>query len=139
MVQIGPEGNALLRGVVSAVGTNSITVASWGGVWTINIGADTQIMPKNTSTSLALIAPGDFVGVNGKIDTTQPWTVSARVVRDTDAEQRAVMMQKQLRMQMKDAQEKAQQNIKQLRKTSKEEIKNLRQKQEEERKKLKDQ
>lgn len=126
-VQIGPEGNALIRGTVNAVGTNSITVSSWGGLWTINVSADTQMLPKSTSTQLAGIMTGDFVGVNGKIDTTQLWTVNAQAVRDVDAQQRTTMMQKQMRMQMKDAKEKTRQNIKQIRKTGKEQIKNIRQ------------
>lgn len=138
-VQIGPKGNALIRGTVNAVGTNSITVNSWGGLWTVVIDSSTEIIPKSTTTPLGAIKQGDFVGVNGKIDTAQAWTVNARVVRDTDAQQRMIMTQKQMRMQMKDAQEKMRQNIQQIKKTGREEIKDLRQKQEEERKKLRGQ
>jgi len=123
VVQIGPEGNATLRGTVSAIGTNSITVSSWGGVWTIVIGADTEIMPKGTTTSLGMIKQGDFVGVNGKVDTTQAWTINAKTVRDVDAEQAMTTMMQQMRMRLKQAQEDTRGKIKQIKQTSKNEIK----------------
>lgn len=137
-VQIGPEGNALIRGVVNAVGTNSITLSSWGGAWTIMVGADTEIMPKSTTTSLGMIKQGDFVGVNGTVDTTQAWTVNARVVRDVDAQQSMMMMQKQMRMRMKEAEDQAHEKIKELKKTGKDEMKDLRQKEQEQRQNVKD-
>lgn len=116
IVQIGSGGSALIRGMVSAVGATSITVSSWGGDWTINVTAETKMVPKSTSSQLALIRPGDFVGVNGKIDTTRPWTITARVVRDTDAEHAIAMTQKQTRMRIKDIEEKERQNVKNTRK-----------------------
>ncbi len=139
VVQIGPEGNALIRGIVTSVVTNSVTLSSWGGAWTINVGADTKVMPKSTSTALAWIRPGDFVSVNGKIDTVQPWTINARVVHDTDAERTLAMMQKQMRMRLKEAEAQAREKIKQMRKTSKEEIKDLRKKEQEQRRQLRGQ
>lgn len=122
VVQIGPEGNALLRGTVSAVGTNSITVSSWGGLWTVVLGADTQVMPKSTTTPLGMIKQGDFVGVNGKVDTTQPWTINAKVVRDQTAEQSMNMMMQQMRMRMKETQEQMREKTKQMRKTGKKDL-----------------
>lgn len=137
MVQIGPEGNALIRGIVSAVGTNSITLSSWGGSWTVNVAADTQMMPKSTSTQLAWIKVGDFVGVNGRINTTQAWTVNARLVRDPDAEQTLIMMQKQMRQHMKEMEGGMRKDIKQIKQNGKEQIEDMREKMQDMRKQMK--
>lgn len=80
IVQIGPRGNALLRGIVDAVGANTITVKSWGGDWTISMGGDAKLMPEGVS--LSDVHAGDFVGVQGSANANAPWTIDAKIVRD---------------------------------------------------------
>src|SRR5438094_410119 len=43
-VNINPSGKASLRGIMDSVGTSSISVKSWGGLWTINIGSNTKLV-----------------------------------------------------------------------------------------------
>ncbi len=79
VVEIGPGGRTLLRGTVTVVGTNSLTVKSWGGDWTINISASTKLAPK---TDVSQFQVGDFVGVQGLASTTALWTIDATLVRN---------------------------------------------------------
>jgi hypothetical protein len=80
VVQIGPDGNALIRGTVTNVGTNSLTVKSWGGNWTVKIEKDTKFLPKGLT--LEQIKAGDFVGLNGKVNSEETLTVHATLIRD---------------------------------------------------------
>lgn len=79
VLEVGPRGNVLLRGTIETVSTNSIAVKSWGGSWVINILTDTQLMPGSDMTQFQV---GNFVGVQGSINTTAAWTVDAKLVRD---------------------------------------------------------
>lgn len=79
VVEIGPAGRTLLRGTVGAVGTNSLTVKSWGGDWVINISSDTKLTPR---ADLAQFAVGDFVGVQGVASQSAAWTIDAKLVRN---------------------------------------------------------
>jgi len=84
VVQIGPEGRTLLRGTVDSVGTNSLVVKSWGGKWTVRVGANTLILPKITGgiSDLSGFKAGDFVGVQGKTADSPDWTIDATLVRN---------------------------------------------------------
>lgn len=83
IVNIGSEGRTLLRGTVSAVGTDSLTVKSWGGEWVVKVSADTKIRRDNSSSgSLGTYAVGDFVGVNGIASQSAAWTIDAMLVRN---------------------------------------------------------
>lgn len=90
-LQIGPAGNALLRGTLVSVGANSLVVTSWGGNWNINVSADTQVMPKLTGTSgdISSFKTGDFIGVQGKVNSGSAWTIDATLVRDRSLRQTA--------------------------------------------------
>ncbi len=79
VLQFGSSGNVLMRGTIDAVNTNSLTVKSWGGDWTVNITGSTRLMPQ---TSMAQFAVGDFVGIQGTVDQNSNWTVDATVVKD---------------------------------------------------------
>ena len=79
VLEVGPRGNVLLRGTVSAVGTGSLTVKSWGGDWTVNVSAATKFAP---ATSMDQFKAGDFVGVQGSMSTVALWTVDATLVRN---------------------------------------------------------
>ncbi len=83
VVEISAKGNVLLRGTVSTVGAGSITVKSWGGDWTITVGANTEVMPhESAKNDVSDIHVGDFVGVLGTVDTNSSWTVNAKLVKD---------------------------------------------------------
>lgn len=88
-LQIGPGGKALLRGTVSAVSTGSVTVKSWGGDWTVNVPMTASVLPQGSA--LSNFKTGDFVGVQGMVDSSAGWTVNASLIRDWT--ERAVMKQ----------------------------------------------
>lgn len=80
VLDVNASGKVLLRGTVSAVSATSITVNSYGGAWTINVPASAQVLPQGIA--LSSFAQGDFVGVQGTIDSSAGWTVDATLVRD---------------------------------------------------------
>lgn len=80
VLQVGPGGKVLLRGTVNSVSTNSLNVKSWGGDWTVNVLASAELMPQGIA--LSAVKQGDFVGVQGTVDQSASWTVSASLVRD---------------------------------------------------------
>src|SRR3989344_1183187 len=68
MVNIGPKGNVLMRGiVVGAPSADSIKVKSWGGSWEVNISATTKLM--RVGGVIADFQDGDFVGGLGTLST----------------------------------------------------------------------
>ena len=81
IVNIGPNGNVLMRGiVVGAPGANSFVIKSWGGSWTVNTSATTQLITLNKV--ITDLQDGDFVGVLGTISSDGTFTVDARIVRE---------------------------------------------------------
>jgi hypothetical protein len=80
VVEIGPAGNALIRGTVTGVSTDSLTVKSWGGNWTVKIDNNTKLLPQGLA--LDQIKDGDFVGLNGKVISDESLTVHANLIRD---------------------------------------------------------
>src|SRR3990167_8361076 len=65
MVNIGPSGQALMRGTVESVGVDHLMIKSWGGIWRVNISTTTQLITQNKV--LTDIVVDDFVGVLGTI------------------------------------------------------------------------
>lgn len=80
ILNVGPGGRVLLRGTVDAVSATSVTVKSWGGDWTINVPVSAQVLPQDIA--LSSFQRGDFVGVQGTVNTSSAWTVDASLVRD---------------------------------------------------------
>ena len=81
IINIGPNGNVLMRGiVVGAPGANSFVIKSWGGSWTTNVSAATQLITLNRV--ITDLQDGDFVGVLGTISSDGTFTVDARIVRE---------------------------------------------------------
>ena len=80
ILQIGPKGAVLLRGTVDSVSSGSVTVKSWGGDWTVNVPASASVLPQGTA--LSDMKQGDFVGVQGTVDSTTNFTVDAKLIRD---------------------------------------------------------
>ena len=78
MLQIEPKGNALLRGTINSVASNSLVVKSWGGNWTVNFSSSTKLMPND----IAQFKVGDFIGVQGTVNQASSWTIDATLMRD---------------------------------------------------------
>lgn len=86
VVRISDDGNALIRGIVRTLGPTSLTLATWGGTWTINTTAMTRVNAGgtmiNSSQALTNITPGDFIGAYGVVSPTKTQTVNAANLRD---------------------------------------------------------
>ena len=78
VLTVSTSGHGLLRGVVESVGTSSLTVAAWGGTWTVTVPVGTIVSP---SSDLSKVAVGDFVGATGMVSENAPILV-ADYVRD---------------------------------------------------------
>ena len=98
VLNVNPNGKILLRGTVQSVGTNSITVKSWGGDWVVNVSTSTKLMPEGVSLSDFKV--GDFVGVHGSTSTTATLTVDATLVRDWRVKEESQMMKKEIKGMM---------------------------------------
>ncbi len=85
VLQVGPKGNVLLRGTVDSAASGTVTVKSWGGEWTVNVPSSAEVLPKGVAVES--YKQGDFVGVQGTVDSTANWTVNATLIRDWTARQ----------------------------------------------------
>lgn len=83
VLNVAASGKVLLRGTIASVSAGSVTVTSWGGTWTVNVPASANVLP--SGTALSSFKQGDFVGVQGTVDTASGWTVSATLIRDWTA------------------------------------------------------
>ena len=79
ILSVEGNGKGRLRGVVASVSTTSITVATWGGLWTISTTGDTQVMP--TKMTFSEIKVGDYVGAMGMVSEDSPM-LTATLIRD---------------------------------------------------------
>ncbi len=83
MVNINPAGRTNLRGTLDSVGSNSLTVKSWGGNWTVNLVSTTKLVRRfGGSSSLSEFQKGDVVEVQGRAETNAVWTINAEGVKD---------------------------------------------------------
>lgn len=83
VVDVRSDGSALVRGMVTGVDTNAITLTSWGGTWTIRTDASQIISgPPDGSSVISAISPGDFVGAAGTMATDQTLALNATLVRN---------------------------------------------------------
>ncbi len=80
VLTVGAAGKVLLRGTVVSVSAGSVTVKSWGGDWTVNVPTAAEVLPKGVAVSS--FQTGDYVGVQGSIDQSSSWTVTATLIRD---------------------------------------------------------
>ena len=80
VLQVNKNGNVLLRGTVSSVSSSSVTVKSWGGDWIINVSSSAKVLPQGAAVSS--FQTGDFVGVQGTVDSSASWTINATLIRD---------------------------------------------------------
>lgn len=81
VLTVASNGDTTLRGVVTAVTSgSSLSVKTWGGVWTIDISKLPVGFQQNDASKIAV---GDFVGVNGIMDQTTQIVV-AKIARVWD-------------------------------------------------------
>lgn len=88
ILSVENNGKGRLRGVVSSVTSTSITVATWGGNWTISTTGDTQILPSKITFSE--IKVGDYVGAIGTVSEDAP-SLTATLIRDFTDKKNAMM------------------------------------------------
>ncbi len=85
MLQIGPNGNFLGRGMlVQTVASTSFQATVWGVTYTIvpADGAHFFMKQGNAAGTNPGIQAGDEIGVSGTVSASNPLTVQAAVVRD---------------------------------------------------------
>lgn len=82
VLNVGKDGNVLLRGTIVSITNGSMTVSSWGGTWTVVIPSSASIYPVGTTNYATEFQVGDFVGIQGSIASNANWTVNAQLVRD---------------------------------------------------------
>jgi hypothetical protein len=89
MVNINASGHAQLSGTIAAVQSNSITVNSWGGVWTANITSDTKLTRRfGGNATISEFAAGDLVMVMGMAHDGSSWTIDAKKIQDMSIQAR---------------------------------------------------
>lgn len=84
ILQVGPKGEVLLRGVLVSATAGVITVKSWGGVWTVNIPTTAEVLPVAVNNDVTKFVVGDYIGVQGYMSTSESWTINAKVVRNRE-------------------------------------------------------
>jgi|SRR3989344_2886885 len=82
-VDIASSGHASLKGTVMAVSSSTISVKSWGGVWSVAIGSSTKITPHTgAANDVSNIEVGDIVSVKGTARADATLTIDAKTVND---------------------------------------------------------
>lgn len=79
MVSVNQNGNALLRGTIESVGTDSLVIKSWGGNWTVKVTSATEIISNNRVLSDFKV--GDVAGISGSVVQDGSFAITAGVVR----------------------------------------------------------
>ena len=82
VVRIDNAGKALVRGTIESIAPGMIVVKSWGGNWTADIEAGAQILPALANDDIFQFKVGDYVGVQGTVDTNAAFTIDTTIVRD---------------------------------------------------------
>lgn len=82
ILQVNSAGKILMRGTIASVASGVLTVNSWGGVWTVNIGSGAEVLPVAAGNDLNQFKVGDFIGVQGTVSASANWTIDATLARD---------------------------------------------------------
>ncbi len=84
MVNVNASGRVTLRGTLDSIGTNTLTIKSWGGIWNINIATSTKLVRNfGGASNLSEFQKGDWVSVQGKINDSAAWTIDATIVKNS--------------------------------------------------------
>ena len=95
LLQVNKSGKVLLRGTLDSVSSGVLTVKSWGGDWTVNVGSSAEVLPAVLGNDITQFKTGDMVGVQGMISGNGSWTIDASVVRDWTYREAVTAEQKQ--------------------------------------------
>lgn len=83
ILQIGSQGDALLRGMVVSTTGDMLVVQSWGGSWTVRVGSAVPVVPSSAGAGdLSQIHAGDYVGIVGAVAPSIPLMIDASYVRN---------------------------------------------------------
>jgi hypothetical protein len=83
VIVAGSAGDVLIRGIVRSATTDSVVIQSWGGPWTLRmISGGSVIAGAASAEDMSGIAAGDFIGAQGHISATEPYTVDVTLMRD---------------------------------------------------------
>lgn len=83
IVQAGGSGNILIRGTVKSVGSNMVSISSWGGTWSIRTNSESVVLAgASAGGDVSSINLGDFVGASGTVASDQSYTIDASLLRD---------------------------------------------------------
>ena len=93
-ISINADGSAVLQGTLKTVANSTLTIASWGGDWTVTTNTDTKFF-SNFDVALALVdmKVGDTVRVHGTTQAGVTLTISANSVKDLSIPIRAVTIE----------------------------------------------
>jgi hypothetical protein len=80
IVEIDPAGNVLMRGTVSSINTDSLTLKTWGGICTVKVYSNTKFTPEGLT--LDQVKNGEFIGLKGKVNSEENLTVNATLIHD---------------------------------------------------------
>lgn len=86
VIDVDANGQAVIRGVVTSVDVNSMTITSWGGEWTIRTTSEAGVIPSANNVEntgdLSAISVGDLIGAEGTLATDAELTLDAVFVRN---------------------------------------------------------
>jgi hypothetical protein len=83
MVSVNPAGRATIQGKVTAISSSSVSIASWGGTWTVNFSGNVKAK-YGQKLPLSSIKVGDVVTASGKISNNGGLTIDAVSIRDVN-------------------------------------------------------
>lgn len=87
VIESDDAGNVVIRGEVTSVDSDSMTIDSWGGSWTIRTTGNSVVAAsvdgtESSTDNFDQISVGNFVGVEGIFSTDEEMTIDASFVRD---------------------------------------------------------
>lgn len=88
LVNIGPAGNANLRGTIASISGLIINVDSWGGTWIVDATSANLIRRFGGKSNISEFMVGDSVDVRGTVSPSASWTIIAKTVRDYSIQER---------------------------------------------------
>jgi len=80
-ITIGAKGNVKLSGTIASIASTTVSVNSWGGVWTIDASNAKFTRKAGGVSSLAEMKAGDRVTISGTMQTTG-LAVTARMIHN---------------------------------------------------------
>ncbi len=95
VLQVNKDGKVLMRGTIASVASGVLTVAGWGGTWTVNTPSTAEVLPAAVGNDITQFKTGDFVGIEGTVSQSASWTIDATLVRDWTYRRAVTAEQKQ--------------------------------------------